>query len=146
MMYSVPALMNSATTEFSTELANSSGQLGRNLMDHMMGSGASGIIPGHEDRQQIGNRPNRIYVPRFRNVKEKDPKFVRGYGFQGGGSRDDWSRGSEVAAFGADFKHMLRQPGAWRFLPLPVPLSVFHTPTTAWSWTRTRSTRGAFPP
>jgi choline dehydrogenase-like flavoprotein len=108
-------LMNSATPEFSTGLANSSGQLGRNLMDHMMGSGASGIIPGHEDRVQIGNRPNGIYVPRFRNIKEKHPGFLRGYGFQGGGSRDDWGRGSEIAGFGVDFKHQLRQPGPWRF-------------------------------
>jgi choline dehydrogenase-like flavoprotein len=108
-------LMNSSTPEFSTGLANSSDQLGRNLMDHIMGSGATGIIPGHEDRVQIGNRPNGIYVPRFRNIKEKHPGFVRGYGFQGGGARDDWGRGSEMAGFGADFKHQLRQPGPWRF-------------------------------
>jgi choline dehydrogenase-like flavoprotein len=108
-------LMNSATPEFSDGLANSSGQLGRNLMDHIMGSGATGIIPGHEDRVQIGNRPNGIYMPRFRNVKDKHPDFVRGYGFQGSGSRDDWGRGSEMAGFGVDFKHMLREPGPWRF-------------------------------
>ncbi|WP_218271685.1 GMC family oxidoreductase N-terminal domain-containing protein, partial [Pseudomonas sp. GW704-F3] len=33
-------LLNSATPEFSTGLANSSGQLGKNLMDHIMGGGA----------------------------------------------------------------------------------------------------------
>jgi choline dehydrogenase-like flavoprotein len=108
-------LLNSATPEFSNGLANSSGELGHNLMDHIMGGGASGIIPGHEDREQIGNRPNGIYVPRFRNIKDKHPGFVRGYGFQGGGSRDDWGRGSEMAGFGAEFKHTLRQPGPWRF-------------------------------
>ncbi|WP_263410001.1 GMC oxidoreductase [Terriglobus tenax] len=108
-------LMNSATPEFSTGLANSSGQLGRNLMDHIMGSGASGMIPGHEDHAPIGNRPNGIYMPRFRNIKDKHPDFVRGYGFQGSGSRDDWGRGSETPGFGADFKHSLRQPGPWRF-------------------------------
>jgi choline dehydrogenase-like flavoprotein len=108
-------LLNSATPEFSNGLANSSGELGHNLMDHIMGGGASGIIPGHEDREQIGNRPNGIYVPRFRNIKDKHPGFVRGYGFQGGGSRDDWGRGSEMAGFGVEFKHTLRQPGPWRF-------------------------------
>ena len=31
-------------------------------------------------------RPNGIYIPRFRNVKEKETKgFIRGYGYQGGG-------------------------------------------------------------
>jgi choline dehydrogenase-like flavoprotein len=108
-------LMNSATPEFSTGLANSSGELGHNLMDHIMHRGASGTILGHEDRVQIGNRPNGIYVPRFRNIHDKHPEFLRGYGFQGGGSRDDWGRGSEMAGFGADFKHQLRTPGPWRF-------------------------------
>jgi choline dehydrogenase-like flavoprotein len=108
-------LMNSATPEFSTGLANSSDQLGRNLMDHILGSGATGIMPGHEDHVQLGNRPNGIYVPRFRNIKEKHPDFLRGYGFQGGGSREDWGRGSEMEGFGADFKHALREPGPWRF-------------------------------
>jgi choline dehydrogenase-like flavoprotein len=108
-------LMNSATTEFPTGLANSSGELGHNLMDHIMHGGASGTIPGHEDRVQIGNRPNGIYVPRFRNVHDKHPDFVRGYGFQGGAGREDWSRGSEMAGFGAEFKHSLRRPGAWQF-------------------------------
>ena len=52
-------LMNSATAEFPTGLANSSGELGHNLMDHIMHGGASGIIPGHE-AACIGNRPNGI--------------------------------------------------------------------------------------
>ena len=108
-------LMNSATAEFPTGLANSSGELGHNLMDHIMHGGASGIIPGHEDRVQIGNRPNGIYVPRFRNIHDVHPGFIRGYGFQGGASREDWQRGATMAGFGADFKHQLRTPGPWRF-------------------------------
>ena len=48
-------------------------------------------------------------------MKSKHPEFVRGYGFQGGASRDDWARGLEMGGFGADFKHSLRQPGPWRF-------------------------------
>ena len=64
-------LLNSATTEFPDGLANSSGELGHNLMDHCMGGGANGRIPGNEDHISLGNRPNGIYVPRFRNVKQK---------------------------------------------------------------------------
>ena len=108
-------LLNSATAEFPTGLANSSGELGHNLLDHIMHGGATGIIPGHEDRVQLGNRPNGIYVPRFRNVHDTFPNFVRGYGFQGGASREDWQRGAEMAGFGADFKRKLRAPGPWRF-------------------------------
>jgi choline dehydrogenase-like flavoprotein len=108
-------LLNSSTPELPNGLANSSGELGRNLMDHIFKGGASGMIPGYEDRVQLGNRPNGIYVPRFRNVKEKHPAFLRGFGFQGSGRRDGWERGSDLPGFGAEFKHMLAKPGPWRF-------------------------------
>src|SRR5882757_9116246 len=107
-------LLNSATPEFPNGLANSSGELGHNLMDHHMGSGASGTMPGHEDKMPFGNRPNGIYVPRFRNVKTKHRDFLRGYGYQGGGSRDGWQRGMTSAGLGVDFKNSLRKPGQWR--------------------------------
>jgi len=71
-------LLNSATTEFPSGLANSSGELGHNLMDHIKGGGAKGIIPGCENRRSFGNRPNIAYVPRFRNVNEKHRGFLRG--------------------------------------------------------------------
>ena len=62
---------NSTSTEFPNGLGNSSGQLGRNLMDHAMGGGATGEFPDNEDKMPQGRRPNGIYVPRFRNVKSK---------------------------------------------------------------------------
>jgi choline dehydrogenase-like flavoprotein len=112
---SVRILFNSSTTEFPNGLANSSGELGHNLMDHIMSAGAEAIIPGNEDRIVLGRRPNGIYVPRFRNVKTKHPEFLRGYGFQGGASREGWGRGITQVGFGVDFKKSLSQPGAWRF-------------------------------
>ena len=46
------------------------------------------------DRFYRGNRPNGIYIPRFRNLnaatKQKD--YLRGFGYQGGASRTDWTR------------------------------------------------------
>ena len=107
-------LLNSATLEFPNGLANSSGELGHNLMDHHMGAGASGRMPGHEDKMPFGNRPNGIYVPRFRNVKTKQADFLRGYGYQGGGSRDGWSRGASMVGLGPEFKNALKMPGPWR--------------------------------
>jgi choline dehydrogenase-like flavoprotein len=107
-------LLNSATPEFPNGLCNSSGELGHNLMDHHMGSGASGEMPGHEDKMPFGNRPNGIYIPRFRNVKTKHPDFIRGYGYQGSGSREGWSRGLNRVGIGADFKNSLQKPGKWR--------------------------------
>jgi choline dehydrogenase-like flavoprotein len=107
-------LLNSATPEFPTGLANSSGELGHNLMDHHMGSGAEGVIAGHADKLPFGNRPNGFYIPRFRNVNTKQKDFLRGYGYQGGANRDDWSRGSALAGFGPSFKKTLSAPGPWR--------------------------------
>jgi choline dehydrogenase-like flavoprotein len=108
-------LFNSATPEFPNGLANSSGELGHNLMDHVMDSGADAAIPGFENQAVIGRRPNGIYVPRFRNVKTKSPEFLRGYGYQGEGYRLGWQRGIAEAGFGADFKKSLSKPGPWRF-------------------------------
>lgn len=108
-------LLNSATPEFPNGLANSSGELGRNLMDHVMGGGATAFIPGNEDRLEVGRRPNGTYMPRFRNVKSKHPDFMRGYGFQGGAQREGWERGVTQPGFGAEFKKSLSKPGPWRF-------------------------------
>ena len=112
---SVRILFNSSTPEFPQGLANSSGELGHNLMDHIKGGGASGFIPGNEDHVTLGRRPNGIYVPRFRNVATKHPEFLRGYGFQGGGYRQSWDRGINQPGFGADFKKAISAPGPWRF-------------------------------
>jgi choline dehydrogenase-like flavoprotein len=112
---SVRILFNSATPEFSKGLANSSGELGHNLMDHVTAGGATALIPGNEDRLELGRRPNGTYMPRFRNVKSKHPDFLRGYGFQGGAHREGWNRGITQTGFGADFKKSLSRPGPWRF-------------------------------
>ena len=108
-------LLNSSSTEFPNGLANTSGELGHNLMDHIKSGGATGILRGYEDRAIVGRRPNGIYMPRFRNVKSKHPDFIRGYGFQGGGRREGWERGILQTGFGAEFKKSLRQPGPWHF-------------------------------
>ncbi len=108
-------LLNSPTRSFPTGLANSSGEVGRNLMDHIMGGGAIGRIPGMEDHETFGQRPTGIYVPRFRNVRSSYPSFLRGYGFQGGGWRAGWDRGVHEPGFGAALKHRLRSFGPWSF-------------------------------
>jgi len=100
-------LLNSKSARFSDGLANSSGLLGRYIMDHHYGSGASGTYPGHTDRKTFGNRPNGIYIARFRNVKDAHPDFLRGYGMQGGSGRSGWGRGGSMPGYGAAFKQSL---------------------------------------
>ena len=107
-------MLNSSTTEFSNGLGNSSGELGHNVMDHIMAAGAEAIIPGNEDRVSLGRKPNGIYIPRFRNVKTKHKDFLRGYGYEGGGYREGWERGVMQSGIGADFKKAISKPGPWR--------------------------------
>src|SRR5204863_4851821 len=83
-------LLNSSTTQFPNGLANSSGALGHYLMDHLwVAGGATGEFPELAEKPALSapHRPNGIYVGRFRNTHggPRYPKFLRGYGFQGGG-------------------------------------------------------------
>ncbi len=107
-------LLNSATAEFPAGLGNSSGELGHNLMDHIMDGGATGTLPWAKDRMEVGRRPDAIYVPRFRNVKTKHPDFLRGYGFEGRAERAGWERGGDMPGFGAAFKKsLINDLGPW---------------------------------
>lgn len=114
---STQILLNSTSPRFPDGLANSSGTLGKFVMDHHFKVGASGEVPGFEDRYTYGNRPNGIYIPRFRNLGDRATRtgFLRGYGYQGGGYREGWSRGNWQPGFGAELKERLRTPGKWRF-------------------------------
>ena len=76
--------------QFPNGLANSSGQVGRNMMDHIKWGGADGDFDGWTDRQVIGDGPNGIYIPRFANVRPDSTDFVRGYGYQGGARGQGW--------------------------------------------------------
>ena len=112
---SVRLLLNSKSATFPEGLGNSSGLLGRYVMDHHYGSGASGDMPGFLDKRTIGSRPNGIYIARFRNVKTAHPDFLRGYGMQGGSSRSNWGRGGNLPGFGESFKRALIDDlGGWR--------------------------------
>ncbi len=104
---SVRLLLNSKSERWPDGLANSSGILGKYVMDHHYGSGASGTMPGFLDKRTTGHRPNGIYIARFRNVKTAHPDFLRGYGMQGGSGRDGWGRGGGMPGYGADFKQSL---------------------------------------
>jgi choline dehydrogenase-like flavoprotein len=102
---SVRLLMNS-------EICNSSGVLGHYILDNMFRGGADGYIPAGEALPWSGApaRPNGIYIPRFRNIKEKETNgFIRGYGYQGGCTPSfDFS----APGLGASFKNTVRK-GHW---------------------------------
>jgi len=105
--------LESARILLNSGLANSSGQVGRNIMDHIKWGGASGQLDGWTDRREIGERPNGIYVPRFRNVTSRHPDFIRGYGFQGAAGRSGWEAALGAPGIGRAFKERLSQLGPW---------------------------------
>ena len=112
-------LMNSKSDRFPTGMGNDSGELGHNVMDHHFRVGASGRFDGFEDRYYSGRRPNGPYIPRFQNLPwnkaTKKDNYLRGFGYQGRGSRDNWTRGVRELAFGESLKLDLMQPGPWRY-------------------------------
>ncbi|MCZ6901103.1 MAG: GMC family oxidoreductase [Bacteroidetes bacterium] len=110
---STQILLNTTSNRFPQGLANSSGVLGHYLMDHHTDVDSKARFDGFENEYYNGHRPNGIYVPRFRNVKTKHPDFLRGYGMQGSGSREGWSRGNDIDDLGADFKKAITEPGPW---------------------------------
>lgn len=106
-------LMNS-TGHFPEGMGNSSGQLGKNLMDHHFQVGAYGDFDGFEDQYYYGRRPNGIYVPRFRNIRDQRNDYIRGFGYQGGASREGWHRAVAELSVGPELKDLIQVPGKWR--------------------------------
>jgi len=109
-------LLNSKSARFPNGLANSSGEVGHNLMDHLSKAGARGIVPGLEDDYYYGRRPTGTYTPRFRNLRGRDSDrlgFIRGYGIQSGAGRASWDRGISTPGIGTDLKTSLHEPGPW---------------------------------
>ncbi|MEM7575375.1 MAG: GMC family oxidoreductase [Bacteroidota bacterium] len=98
-------------------LIDKSDQLGRNLMDHHFRVGASGTLDGYGDKYYKGRKPNGIYIPRFQNLGDRESKrdYLRGWGYQGGGSRSNWMRAVREldTTIGAEMKAQLLNPGPW---------------------------------
>ena len=104
-------LLNSASRQHPAGVGNSSGVLGCYLMDHIYAVSVGGVVP------QVANYPynyddgraNGIYIPKFRNVTERHPKFIRGYGMQGGVQRGMLpTTMRSIPGFGSEFKKLVR--------------------------------------
>jgi len=106
-------LLNSTSKRFPNGFGNDSGELGRNIMDHHLHVGATASVPGFEDRYYFGNRPNNLYIPRYRNLGGEQRDYVRGFGYQGNASRLGWARLLVDSTFGSAIKTQGAQPGPW---------------------------------
>jgi choline dehydrogenase-like flavoprotein len=82
-------------------------------MDHHYNLGASGMVQGYDDKYVYGRRANGFYIPRFANLFGDKRNYLRGFGYQGGASRQGWSREIAELNIGGDFKEALSEPGSW---------------------------------
>jgi choline dehydrogenase-like flavoprotein len=103
-------LLNSTSSRFPRGLGNGSDQVGRNLMDHHKGAGATAQVDGFEDSYYYGRRPTGIYIPRFSNLKKQDSDFLRGFHY--GGSA--WRGRTHSDDIGASLKKAVAHPGGWQ--------------------------------
>ncbi len=115
-MASVGILLQSKSNRFKKGIGNDHDQVGRNIMDHHYQLGASAKVDGHIDKYYKGRRPNGFYIPRFVNLDEQTTRknFLRGFGYQGGASRQDWSEMVAEMGYGRAYKEAILKPGNWQ--------------------------------
>ena len=104
-------LLNSSTEDMPNGLGNSSGELGRNLMDHVAGARVEGKINGLWDRYFYGNRPAVGYIPRYTNLDDLDQPYKRSFAYQVYTERRGWT--GDRPGVGAAFKEANRTPQDW---------------------------------
>src|SRR5207253_9335413 len=87
-------LLNSKSRHWPTGIANSSGQLGRNLCDHLYGESAYGYLPqllGQPSFPDSVGDNTIVWMPRWQNLKDPhQEQFIRGYSvYPGGGAANN---------------------------------------------------------
>ncbi|HXX28243.1 MAG TPA: GMC family oxidoreductase [Terriglobales bacterium] len=114
-------LLNSRSSRWPQGLANSSGQLGRNLCDQMY-AGVSGYLPqllGQPSFPDNVSDSSIAWMPRWQNLNHpREESFVRGYSvYPDGGCWEFPAYYDDIEGFGASFKREMK-----RRYPTPVSL------------------------
>jgi len=112
-------LLNSKSRRWPDGLANSSGQLGRNLCDHLY-AGISGYLPqllGQPSFPDNVSDSSIAWMPRWQNLDHpREEKFVRGYAvYPDGGCWEFPAYYDAIEGFGSSFKREMK-----RRYPTPV--------------------------
>jgi len=115
-MASVGILLQSRSERFPNGMGNDSDALGRGIMDHHYKLGATAKVDGYLDKYYKGRRANGFYIPRFVNIDEKTKRngYLRGFGYQGTASRQDWSESIAEMGYGKELKEEILKPGSWQ--------------------------------
>ena len=105
-------LLLSKSEKYPNGIANSSGHVGHNFCEHIMGPGVTGLVKDQiaKPRTNDDGRPGSFYVPRFRNLADKHPDFIRGYGFEGGSGTQMFPYNAfDTPGFGKGYKKNVRE-------------------------------------
>jgi glucoside 3-dehydrogenase (cytochrome c) catalytic subunit len=104
-------MLLSKSSLYPNGIGNSSGHVGHNFCEHVMGPSVAGVMKElvGKPRTLDDGRPGGFYIPRFRNVTTKQPGFIRGYGFEGGaGCGMIPGTAFTVPGFGEEYKKNVR--------------------------------------
>ncbi len=105
-------LLNSTSSRFPNGLGNDSGLLGKFIAFHNYRGTMSGRFEGFEDKNHFGRRPTAVMMPNFRNVKQQEMDFLRGYMTFYSAGRAGIGSG-QVEGFGVEFKEANTKAGPW---------------------------------
>ncbi len=102
-------LLLSKSAQHPNGIGNSSGHVGHNFCEHVMGPGITGLVKERIGKAKTNDdgRPGGFYLPRFRNLNERSNKFIRAYGFEGG-SGTRMFPAVDQPGFGRDYKKKVR--------------------------------------
>src|SRR6266700_4064630 len=117
-------MLNSKSRHWPNGIANSSGQLGRNLCDHLYGESARGYLPQLLGQPSFPDNvgDNQVaWMPRWQNLKDPhEEKFIRGYSmYPGGGCTEYPYSAVQMEGFGSSYKREVR-----RRYPTPVDFTI----------------------
>ncbi len=104
-------LLLSKSRQHPNGIGNSSGHVGHNFCEHLMGPGVTGIVKDlvGKPRTLDDGKAGGFYLPRFRNLGGKRSDFIRGYGFEGeGGATIFPGHAMSTPGFGKSFKKTVR--------------------------------------
>lgn len=105
-------LLNSKSSSHPQGIGNSTGVLGKYLMDHFTIEGAGGYMPGlrSSKREPVG-RPCGFLIPKYVNAsgtRDRNPNFLRGYRFDGDGSQEVYGHAFLLPEFGNRWRERVR--------------------------------------
>jgi choline dehydrogenase-like flavoprotein len=105
-------LLNSQSTSYPQGVGNSTGMLGRYLMDHFTIEGGGGLIPSlRSSTREAAGRPCGFLIPRYvngGNNRDRNSNFLRGYRFDGDGSQELYGHAFLMPEFGDRWRERIR--------------------------------------